>query len=135
VDIKDLLLSLQSEYTILKIESPERLILKIDRRATKSILENLIENSRHHGGATQVIITAIKKNDYAKIVVYDNGKGFQGNPKNLGKPFFRHSTTSGSGIGLYLIKSLIEKMKGEFHLNNLKNGFEIEIHLPIAEPG
>jgi signal transduction histidine kinase len=101
-----------------------------DKRALESILKNLIENATKHGQATEIQIHVQTDPKSTKILVSDNGAGFKGDWKNLGKPFIRHSTTSGTGIGIYIIKGLVKKMNGQISFQSDKKGFHVRIDLP-----
>lgn len=103
----------------------------IDKRAIESILKNLIENALLHGKASKIWININKNYGKIEIEIKDNGIGFKGNIKNLGKPFMRHGSSSGSGIGLYLVKTLMKKMGGEATFFNAESsGFVTILHLP-----
>jgi signal transduction histidine kinase len=133
-------------------------IIQADRKAMESILQNLIENSYKHGFASKVRIEINneKKCDYntdfknlflSKIVkfisiyyhhkpslriqVIDNGRGFQGFVSQIGKPFLRISSSSGTGIGLYIVTQLIQKMKGKIYFLSNATGFSAKIILPL----
>lgn len=101
-----------------------------DKKALESILRNLIENSYKHGHATQVKIFMSEKENKKILNVQDNGQGFHGNPNELGTPFVRLASTSGTGIGIYIIKGLIKKMKGTIHFYSTAKGFLAEIYIP-----
>ena len=90
------------------------------------------KNASNHGKASRVVFKIEKISSHARITITDNGLGFSGNTGQLGKLFFRHSTNSGSGIGLYLVRNLISKMNGHVHFHNSKTGFEVTIDLPAG---
>lgn len=106
--------------------------LSVDKKAFESILKNLVENSRRHGKASSVEIHVEKKmntkgNQKICFCIQDNGQGFSGNLKQLGIPFLRHKQTSGTGIGLYIVKKLVEKMKGDLLFKNMETGFLVQM--------
>ncbi len=106
--------------------------LFLDKKAFESILKNLVENSKRHGNASSVEIhVQMKENTVANhkicFCIQDNGKGFSGNWKQLGVPFLRHKQTSGTGIGLYIVKKLVEKMKGDLFFKNTEVGFLVQM--------
>jgi len=103
-----------------------------DKRALESIFRNLIENAFNHGEAQKVEINTILKDDFAHIKLQDNGNGFRGDINKIGKLFFRHNSRSGSGVGLFLVKTLVSKMKGKVSFSNTSTGFKVEIILPLA---
>lgn len=106
------------------------LYLKADRKALEGIIKNLIENSINHGKANKVWIRAAKDLDFIQITVKDNGIGFDGVADKLGKPFIRHSITSGTGLGIYLVKNLLGRMNSSFAISSYKNGFEVILKIP-----
>jgi two-component system sensor histidine kinase EvgS len=71
--------------------------------------------------------------DYFTIEGVDNGEGIatEDQEKEF-EMFYRASvSSSGTGLGLYLCKELINKMKGEIRLNSRKGfGTQIKVTLP-----
>jgi signal transduction histidine kinase len=108
-------------------ECDKNLKIYIDKKAFESILKNLVENSKRHGKANQIQIECKKLESQYIIIVTDDGDGFKGQFSNLGQPFIRHSKTSGTGIGLFIVKKLIGKMKGQVEWSNLKKGFMVKM--------
>lgn len=104
-----------------------------DERALRTIFSNLIQNSINHGQATRVVIEP-KAVDHNMLGIrfQDNGKGFSGNSGELGQLFFRPTSTSGSGLGLYIARFLLEKLGGRLELSSESNGFCAEVIIPGA---
>ncbi len=95
-----------------------------DRRALESILNNLFHNSIVHGEATEVRIQMsadAEKN--VTITISDNGRGFVGDLSKLGQVFLRTNARSGSGLGLYTVKSYVDRQGGKIIFNSQGNGF------------
>lgn len=105
-----------------------------DRRALESIFRNLIENAFHHGEANSVDIEITSKKGMIEIVVADNGSGFKGDLNKIGRLFHRHNTSSGSGVGLFLVKTLVKKMQGTVYFENTNPGFKVSIYLLEGVP-
>ncbi len=126
--IKEILTSILVYYENVIFQGDEELFIKCDKKAMESIFKNLIENAFHHGEATQVIIKAFRNEEKIILDISDNGKGFQGNKKRIGKLFFKHTSSSGSGIGLYLVQSLIRKMGGKVEFLFPECGFVVRIY-------
>jgi signal transduction histidine kinase len=103
-----------------------------DARALESILTNLIQNSVTHGKASQVTVDVKQKNGRVTLRLTDNGSGFRGASDELGKLFVRHTRGSGSGVGLYIVRQLLLRMKGGITFRNAPEGFEAAIELPAA---
>jgi signal transduction histidine kinase len=83
------------------------------------ILRNLISNSFKYQNPAEnhpyIRISIIIETDRALIEIEDNGMGIH--PQHFGKiydMFFRGTDhSSGSGLGLYIVKSMVEKLSGE----------------------
>jgi signal transduction histidine kinase len=68
------------------------------------------------------------------VQVSDNGTGFEGDVKELGKLFVRHTRGSGSSVGLYIVCQLVKRMDGRIAFQNGSNGgFVVEFDFPSAE--
>ena len=99
-----------------------------------SILENLLLNSLEAGGkGTRVRISVMKfADEELKIEVSDNGPGIPPDllPDHLFDPFITAKPT-GSGIGLWQVRQLVESLGGKIMVENLENrGARFFIRLP-----
>lgn len=71
---------------------------------------------------------------HIKITVSDDGEGIE--EEDLPKIFEPNFTTkiNGSGLGLYTVKSIIDKIHGHINVKSIKGlGTEFEIYLPAYE--
>lgn len=111
------------------------LLVDADRKALESIFRNLVENSILHGKAKRIAIevTPAGKNHFL-TTVSDDGVGFLGDHRLLGKPFRSALTTAGSGLGLYLVKFLTQKMRGDASIK-LRKGLVPELVVEISLQG
>lgn len=90
-----------------------------DELALNMIFRNLFENTlRHHKTVSKVDIKAVRKNHFVEVTYDDHGSKFNGDTSHLGELFYKHNSSKGSGIGLYLIKNLMRKMQGHFEIEN-----------------
>jgi len=97
----------------LQLEANAKEILG-DELALKMILRNLLENTkRHHSQSKKILITSRRTPSSIEIIYDDFGLPFKGDDKRLGELFYKFNSQKGSGIGLYLIKSLMKKMHGD----------------------
>lgn len=131
VNLKEIIIQLFHPSLKISINAPDNIMTLADKRALESIFKNLLENSVNRGLATIMEIEAKIDSGYAELTFRDNGTGFSGDPSRLGKPFIKHTTKSGSGIGLYLAKKLIAKMSGRVSFRNTGKGFEVKLLLPV----
>ncbi len=114
---------------------PDALVLA-DRSALEIIFRNLIDNTARHSQSTpaQARITAREHAAGFVVSFVDEGKGYRGDPAQLGTLFLRGESSRGAGVGLYLIRSLMHRMGGraEFH-SRPGSGFETHLHFQRAE--
>lgn len=105
--------------------------------ALMNILENAIKFTTP-GTSVEILMTIDKRPDYLKLSVRDQGPGVP--PEDLERIFLpferadvsRDRQTGGAGLGLSLAKSIIVCQNGTIQAQNLAQGFEISIHLPLA---
>lgn len=106
-----------------------------DARALESVMTNLVQNSVIHGHANEVNINVQRRDGRVSVTVIDNGQGFKGDLGQLGKLFVRHARSSGSGVGLYIVRQLAKAMNGTIQFcSGEESGFVAELDLPEA-PG
>ncbi len=84
------------------------------------VIENLLDNAiRYIGNKGRVEINISKKNGDVDFSIKDNGVGILGEEKKyVFQKFFRskkisQQQTQGSGLGLYISKSIIKKLNGK----------------------
>jgi signal transduction histidine kinase len=128
--LSEIVAGLRVQWPQLELEVPRDCIVKGDERALQSVLANLIHNSVVHGAATRFRLAPMAGSDLrVKLEFADNGSGFSGDPKNLAKLFHRHSSGSGSGVGLYISRELIERMQGRLTFSPRPKGFAGQLEL------
>ena len=108
--------------------------VRADARALESVLTNLIQNAGTHGNATEIEIKIQPgQNGRVLVRVADNGRGFSGDFNQLGRLFVRHGRGSGSGVGLYIARQLMKRMKGHIKFESRAGaGFVAQFDLPEA---
>ncbi len=104
-----------------------------DARALESVMTNLVQNAFIHGRASRVVIEVRSENSRVHVTIADNGQGFKGDLNQLGKLFVRPARSSGSGVGLYIVRQLVRGMKGAISFRSGdQGGFVAELSLPEA---
>jgi signal transduction histidine kinase len=94
------------------------------------VITNLVKNGIQ-ANATSIKISVNDITNFVKIIVSDNGIGI--NPENKAKIFEPKFTTktSGMGLGLSMVKNIVETYKGSIHFTSEKNkGTIFTITLP-----
>lgn len=119
-----MLRSLQHQWPQIRIEAEQDVIMRADERALKTVLSNIVHNAAVHGEAKNIHFSVKRKGaHFVQIVFQDDGKGFAGDYRSLGELFVRHNNKSGSGVGLYIAKDLVQRMRGGFEFTPSAGGF------------
>ncbi len=107
-----------------------------------TIFNNLIINSiesfskKKDSHERSIKISCVKDKEYYKITYSDNGIGLHSTySKNPNDIFAAQETTKkdGTGMGMYLVKSVVDENKGKINLLSPKEGFSLSISMPIKE--
>ncbi|HEX3472653.1 MAG TPA: ATP-binding protein [Silvibacterium sp.] len=105
-----------------------------DRRALRSILDNLMVNAlRYTPECGIILLEAAEIKDGVQFFVRDNGRGIE--TERLRTIFGRFSGGSdeGTGLGLALVRRLVESLGGQVSVESkLGNGTTFSFTLPIA---
>lgn len=117
----------------------------VDENKFQQIMINLLDNAAKYSyerGSVKVTVANSKKENFVSIKVEDHGVGIE--PENMSKIFEKfarienHLTrkTEGSGLGLYIVKNLIEKMGGQICVESSttlpNSGSVFEVILPAV---
>jgi signal transduction histidine kinase len=116
VNLAELLDKLSDEVGITLGLDPGNLVLGSDPALLRSVFLNLLLNSKE-AGANRVITTfKKKKNKDIEILFQDNGKGIDAEVKEkIWYPFFT-TKEKGTGMGLAIIRKIVNTLKGEISL-------------------
>lgn len=101
-----------------------------------AVLQNLIENSLRHpaeGRPLKILVTAgTTTADTIAITISDNGRGIpRAQQSSVFKLFRKGSDSDGTGLGLALVKRIVDNLGGEITLtSDGASGTEFTINLP-----
>lgn len=106
----------------------------IDTKRFEQVLENLINNAEKYASGSRIEISSEIEGDEIFIHVQDYGNGipYEDIPFIFDK-FYRGRNVGdnqGSGMGLYIVKYLIEQMNGNVSLTNTSKGLMVTLSLP-----
>lgn len=124
--VREVSASLQKEISGVYIqqEIAEGTMVKTDARFLELILNNLVENSLvfadQRKEQRRVTISFTRNDKRWELHVADNGDGIPHSIRDqIFEPFFRGSPASqGNGLGLYLIRKAVKRLKGEITLQS-----------------
>lgn len=112
VDLKDLIENVGLSWSQLKVNLNGNALIRGDRRALEAIFRNLFQNAVYHGKSTEIYLLAEAVAGKIQVTISDNGQGFKGSAEQIGKLFDRTNSKSGTGVGLWLINNLMQRMDG-----------------------
>jgi PAS domain S-box-containing protein len=107
-----------------------------DRRALRSIMDNLLSNAlRYTPAGGHIHLRASEIKDGIQFAVQDNGRGIEAErlPSIFGR--FTGGSGDGTGLGLALVRRLVETLGGQISVESrLGQGTTFSFTLPIATP-
>jgi signal transduction histidine kinase len=112
--------------------------LRLDKSLVNNIFQNLIINAIRYQDSSKpkstIKISTFKKNNELMVQVEDNGQGIPETlQRNVFDMFFRGNTkSSGTGLGLYIVRNAVEKSGGRVILESEENrGTIFTVYLPL----
>jgi len=114
----------------------ENLVVNADRRQMDRVFINLFKNSiqaLYNNDDGLIEVKMIKEGMNVVITVYDNGEGISADRReDVFEPNFT-TKSSGTGIGLAVVRNIIMSVNGEIVLQETEKGTLFKIVLPLAE--
>lgn len=124
----------QKEVRIEVMAYADLSMVKADRRAVRSIFDNLLTNAlRYTPGDGEIILAADEIGDFVQFTVRDTGRGIEA--ERLGTIFDRFNPYSekGSGLGLALVRRLVQSLGGQIAVESrLGHGTTFRFTLPVS---
>lgn len=119
------------------------IIIKADNLIVKEVLINLVSNAvKYTPEGGEVTVSLKKGSRNVLITVADNGMGIPKSAREqLFSKFYRaqnviRQETSGTGLGLYLVKGLVETLGGKIWFESVEHrGSTFYVRLPIEYSG
>ncbi len=124
------------ENTRLKTEIQPQIKMQADKLAFTSVVVNLLENALKY--SEQNVVVKLQRDKNILLSIIDNGSGIPDEEKEkVFEKFYRIGNedtrkSKGTGLGLYIVKNLVERHNGTINIkNNHPAGsiFEIEFSL------
>ncbi len=115
----------------------------IDTDKFQQIMLNLIDNASKYSNEGSTVTVTVKQNyneNTLQIFVKDEGIGIS--KEDISKIFNKFSRVDspltrkiqGNGLGLYITKTLVEKMNGAISVESSTKGSEFKVEFKIASP-
>jgi signal transduction histidine kinase len=145
-DLSDVILSIIGDYRSLLFDSegninlnivyePNSISLYADKERVSQVISNLLSNAIKFTTKGTIRVTAERKGSETIIRVTDSGQGID--PEVFPKLFTKFTTksSSGTGLGLFISKSIIETHGGRIWAENNSDGIGATFNftLPISQ--
>ena len=133
-----LLSELNKSIEINLIKNTDIILLKCDKEQIGRAFFNLIKNSiesieqkleKNPDFKKKISIEILDNNDHIKIILVDNGIGFnqKNNIKKILNPYYT-TKKNGTGLGLSIVNKIINDHNGELEFISIPDGAKIEIN-------
>ena len=110
--------------------------INIDLRRLEQVFENIISNSIKYSSSNKMDISFDIDENYLLCNLQDYGTGISDEdfPFIFDKFYRGHNVDNkpGAGLGLFIVKFLIEQMKGSVSICNNKNGLLVTLRLKLS---
>jgi len=112
----------------------------VDSGALTQIVLNLLDNAVKYGPAGQTVTVSLARRDgMARIAVADQGAGVPEEERaHIWEPFVRvarrGNVIDGSGLGLAVVKDLVQGHGGDVDLESSPSGACFIVSLPACQP-
>jgi signal transduction histidine kinase len=133
--------TLEARGATLHFESCEQALwVEIDSEAFLLVISNVLENALKYSPDEKPIWVRVLPSDgYAVVEIEDRGIGIAKEEQSaIFEPFYRAGNeltreTKGVGLGLYLVRSLMQLMNGSVTYQALEKGSLFRLRFPLAE--
>lgn len=128
------------KYTIIYKEK-ENIIVKADKKRIEQVIYNLINNAINYTGDDKTVTIKIKEDqEKYRIEIIDTGKGIdESELKNIWDKYYKINKTHsrvqvGSGIGLSIVKSILENHEFNYGVESkINNGTTFYFEIPKSK--
>ncbi|AHG92962.1 ATP-binding region ATPase domain protein (plasmid) [Gemmatirosa kalamazoonensis] len=138
-----------SRHMRIVADAPSRIYALVDPRALRQVAVNLLDNALKYGPARQTVTVEVERvarddaqrdeAQWARIAVTDEGPGVPAAERErVWRPFVRlgdeGGTSGGSGIGLAVVRSLVDQHGGRVSIEDgpAGRGARVVVLLPLA---
>jgi two-component system, sensor histidine kinase len=119
---------------------PDVPVMRLDEQLVTMVLQNLVSNSvKYTQPGDRITVTVDLKKGHVLITVSDTGIGIPtAQQSQIFSKIFRadnakkHNSNEGTGLGLYIAKAMVRRLKGSIWFDSLENrGTNFYVKLPV----
>lgn len=125
----------------LKLDLPEPMVTMTDPEKLQEVLINLLHNAvEYNNDLGSIELSMTQDANHVHITVRDTGIGIEPDAlDHIFERFYRadasrHADTPHAGLGLSIVKSYVELMRGSIRVESSAAGTAFHLTLPIVEP-
>ncbi len=113
---------------------------EVDVNALEQVFRNILENAiAACPDPGEIVIrctaTTLERQEAVRVVVRDNGPGFDAEVKrNIFEPFYT-TKTKGTGLGMAIARRIVEAHGGLIAVSDRSPGAELQLTIPRRSPG
>lgn len=114
----------------------ENLFVCGDSKLLKKVVNNIITNAINHSPENEKVYASLhEERDEIVLKVENTGIYIEENElKEIFKPFYRieksrNRKSGGSGLGLYIVRMILDAHNGEYSISNSERGVEFKLYL------
>lgn len=134
--LETIITDLEDSHITLEKPVPHAKVMADEKRMAQ-VIENLLNNAKKYAPEAAVEVWAVVLGDSYEIHIRDHGEGIL--PEDMPfifEKFYRGRNVGdkpGSGLGLYIVKYIMERMKGTVELLNHNDGLEVILNYDIVK--
>lgn len=134
--LETIISDLEDSHITLTKPVPQAEVMADEKRMAQ-VIENLLNNAKKYAPESAVEVWAAVSEDCYEIHIRDHGEGIL--PEDMPfifEKFYRGKNVGdkpGSGLGLYIVKYIMERMKGTVELLNHNDGLEVILNYDIVK--
>ena len=123
-------------HTEFSVEEFDNVLLSCDKDRLVECMQNLMENAIKYGDGKHISISFSEEEDCRLITVENTGCTLEDNDmNNIFDSFYRGSNVGnqkGNGLGLYIVKQLMQKMDGDVFAEKDGDNFRVTLVVRMA---
>lgn len=97
-----------------------KLMSNVDKNKIEQVIYNLLINAINHVGKDNTIIININNNT---LEIINHGKGIEDTTHIFDKFYTTHNSKTSNGLGLYIVKTILDKHNIKYGVDSIKNEF------------
>ncbi|WP_246000572.1 sensor histidine kinase [Pontibacter diazotrophicus] len=107
----------------IKVVSADRLLVGLSKKNLKSVIQNLLSNAIKYRSPDRKLEVTVRMEEVegrTHLTVEDNGLGIPSDKQDKVFTMFKrfHDHVEGSGLGLYIVKRIVDAVKGQIQVRS-----------------